>query len=138
MTVPLRATEYISHDPRDAAFGALLFTTTAWPDVSLALPGYNPEQLTTTLEQALHSAHAHRHTQPSSHILILPNWQHSPYLSRNLHTSYVQKLASIPFLNHRNSPPHKTHPKHKTQHIPSRQRKSPTAPRPRTHHEHPA
>jgi len=44
------------------------------------------------------SAHAHRHTQPSSHILILSNWQHSPYLAHNLHSSYTQKLTSIPYL----------------------------------------
>ena len=46
----------------------------------------------------MYNAHAHRHTQPSSHILIFPNWQHSPYLARNLHSSYVQKLTSIPYL----------------------------------------
>jgi hypothetical protein len=49
------------------------------------------------LEQAIYSAHAHRHTSPSSHILILPNWEHSPYLARNLHTSYAQKITSIPY-----------------------------------------
>ena len=59
---------------------------------------YKAENLTTALEQALYNAHAHRHTQPSSHILILPNWQHSPYLARNLHSAYVQKLTSIPYL----------------------------------------
>jgi hypothetical protein len=110
MTLPLRATEYISHDPRDGDFGALPFTHTAWPDASLALPGYQPAQLTVALEQAIYSAHAHRHTQPSSHVLILPNWQHSPYLARNLHTSYVQKLASIPYLQHQST--HKKHAQH--------------------------
>ena len=98
MTLPLRAKEYISHDPEDATFGALPYTKTAWPDASLALPAYKAENMTTALEQALYSAHAHRHTQPSSHILILPNWQHSPYLARNLHSAYVQKLTSIPYL----------------------------------------
>jgi ribonuclease HI len=98
MTLPLRAKEYISHDPRDATFGALPYTKTAWPDDSLALPAYKAERLTIALEQALYSAHAHRHTQPSSKILILPNWQHSPYLVRSLHSSYTQKLASIPYL----------------------------------------
>jgi hypothetical protein len=49
------------------------------------------------LEQAIYSAHAHRHTSPSSHILILPNWEHSPYLARNLHTSYAQNITSIPY-----------------------------------------
>jgi len=74
MTLPLRAKECISHDPKDATFGALPYTKTAWPDASLALPAYNKaEHLTTALEQALYTAHAHRHTQPSSHILILPN-----------------------------------------------------------------
>ena len=49
------------------------------------------------MEQDLYIAHAHRHTSPSSHILLLTNWEHSPYLARNLHTAYVQKLTSIPF-----------------------------------------
>jgi hypothetical protein len=73
MTLPLRAKEYISHEPRDAVFGALSYTNTAWADASLAISAYKAEQLTTALEQALYNAHAHRHTQPSSHILILPN-----------------------------------------------------------------
>ena len=73
MTRPLRAKEYISHDPKDTTFGAITYTKTAWPDASLAMPTYKAEHLTTALEQALYNAHAHRHTQPSSHILILPN-----------------------------------------------------------------
>ena len=73
MTLPLIAKEYISHDPRDAVFGALTYTKTAWPDASLALPACKAKQLTTTLEHAVYSAHANRHIQPSSHILILPN-----------------------------------------------------------------
>jgi hypothetical protein len=98
MTLPLRAKEYISHDPRDAIFGALPYTKTDWLDASLALPAYKAKHLITALEEALYSAHAHRHTQPSSHILILTNWQHSPYLARNLHSSYTQKLTSILYL----------------------------------------
>jgi len=39
-----------------------------------------------------------------NNILILPNWQHSPYLARNLHSSYAQKLTSITYLR-----PHNTH-----------------------------
>jgi len=103
ITLPLRAKEYISHDPRDAIFGALPYAKNAWPDASLALSEYKAEQLITALEQAIYSAHAHRHTQPSSHVLILPNWQHLPYLARNLHLSYAQKLDSIPYLNPRNT-----------------------------------
>jgi hypothetical protein len=38
MTLPPRAKEYISHDPKDAIFGALPYTETAWPDASLTLP----------------------------------------------------------------------------------------------------
>jgi hypothetical protein len=38
MTLPLRAKEYISHDTKDAIFGALPYTKTAWPDAALALP----------------------------------------------------------------------------------------------------
>ncbi len=104
MTLPLRAMEYISHDPRDVVFGALPYTKTAWPDASLALLAYKAEQLTTTLEQAMNNAYAHRHTRPSSHILILSNWQHSPYLARNLYSSYTHKLTSIPYLQSQNTP----------------------------------
>jgi hypothetical protein len=111
MTLPLRAKEYISHDPKDATFGALPYTKTAWPDASPTLLAYKAEHLTTTLEQALYSAHAHRHTQPSSHILILPNWQHSPYLARNLHFSYVQNLTSISYLPTHNTKKHKNNTK---------------------------
>jgi hypothetical protein len=53
MTLPLRVTEYISHDPRDAVFKALPYTKTAWLDASLALLAYKAEQLATALEQAL-------------------------------------------------------------------------------------
>jgi len=52
----------------------------------------------------LYSAHTHRHNQPSSHILILSDWQHFPYLARNLHSSYTQKLASIPYLQPQSTP----------------------------------
>ena len=106
MTLPLRAKEYVSHAPRDAVFGAFPVTKNVWPDASLALPAYKTEQLATALEQALYIAHAHRHTQASSHILILPNWQHSPYLARNLHSSYSQKLASNSFLQSQNTQTH--------------------------------
>ena len=108
---PLRTKEYTSHDRKDAIFGAIPYTKTAWPDASLALPAYKVEHLTTTLEQALYNAHAHRHSQPSSHILILPNWQHSPYLARNLHSAYVQKLISIPYLPTHNAKKHKNNTK---------------------------
>ena len=106
MTLSLRAKNYISHNPRDAGFGALPYTKTAWSDASLALPAYKAEQLATTLEQALYIAHAHRHTQPSSHILILPNWQHFSYLAHNLHSSYTHKLTSIPYLQSQNTQTH--------------------------------
>jgi hypothetical protein len=102
MTLPLRAKEYISHYSRDATFGDLPYIKTAWSNASLALQAYKVEHITTALEQALFSAHAYRHTQPSSHVPILPNWQHSPYLARNLHSAYTQKLISIPYLQSHN------------------------------------
>ena len=36
------------------------------------------------------------HTQPSATILILPYWKHTPYLARNLHTNYIQKIITLP------------------------------------------
>jgi hypothetical protein len=70
--------------------------------ILIALLSYKAKRLPIALEQALYIAHTHRHIQPSSRILILPNWQHSPYLARNLH-SYTQKLASIPYLKSQNT-----------------------------------
>jgi hypothetical protein len=78
---------------------------------SLALPEYTPDKLKQALEQAIYSAHAQRHISPSSHILILPNWEHSPYHDRNLHTSYVQKITSIPYYPIHNKQPHNSKPK---------------------------
>jgi hypothetical protein len=73
ITLPLRAKQYIYHDTLDSQFGAAPYTDTAWPGTSLAIPDYTPDKLTRALEQAIYSAHAHRHTRASSHILILPN-----------------------------------------------------------------
>ncbi len=73
ITLPLRAKYYISHDPHDITFGAISYTHTAWLDTSLAIPDHTPDKLTRALEQALYNAHAHRHTRPSSQILILPD-----------------------------------------------------------------
>jgi len=109
ITLPLRAKQYIPHDPLDSQYGATPYIDTAWPDTSLAIPDYTPDKLTRAPEQALYNAHAHRHTRPSSHILILPNWEHTPFFARNLHTSYVQKLTSIPYTppNDTQNAPHK-------------------------------
>ncbi len=41
--LPLRAKEYISQDPKDADFGALPYTKSAWSGTSLALPEYKAE-----------------------------------------------------------------------------------------------
>ena len=111
INLPLRAKTYISHDPKDTRFGAIPYTHTTWPGISLALPEYTPYRLKQALEQAIYSAHAHRHTSPSSHILILPNWEHSPYLARNLHTSYTQKITSIPYYPTYNKQPNTPKPK---------------------------
>jgi ribonuclease HI len=111
INLPLRAKTYISHDPRDTRFSATPYTHTAWPGTSLAIPEYTPYRLKQALEQAIYSAHAHRHTSPSSHILILPNWEHSPYLARNLHSTYAQKLTSIPYYPIYNKQPNTSKPK---------------------------
>ena len=97
INLPIRANTYISHDPMDVDFGAIPYTKSAWPRTSLALPDYTVCKLKQALEQALYIAHAHRHTSPSIHILLLPNWEQNPYLAPNLHTSYVKNLTSIPY-----------------------------------------
>ena len=81
INLPLRAKTCISHDPKDACFSATPYTKTAWPGTSLALPDYTPIKLKQTLEQAIYSAHAHRHTSCNNHILLLPSREHSPYLA---------------------------------------------------------
>ncbi len=43
LTLPVRAKECISHDSRDAVFGALPYTKTAQPDAFLAFSGYKAE-----------------------------------------------------------------------------------------------
>jgi hypothetical protein len=75
----------------------MTYTRSAWQDTSLAISDYTTDKLTKALEQALYSVHTHRHTKPISHILILPKWEHTPYLARNLHSAYVSKLASISY-----------------------------------------
>jgi hypothetical protein len=101
----LRSKTYISHDPKDACFGAIPYTKTTWPETSLALQDYTPDKLKQAVEQLLYNAHAHRHTSFNSKILLLPNWEHSSYLARNLHNSYVQKLTSIPLYPTHNPTP---------------------------------
>ncbi len=40
--------------------------------------------------------HTHKDTQPGASILILPDWKHTPYLTRNLHTIYIKKMVKLP------------------------------------------
>jgi hypothetical protein len=89
INLPLRSKMYISHGPKDACFGGIPYTNTTWPDTSLALPEYKPDKLKQALEQAIYSAHTHRHTSPSSHILLLPigNTAHTSPETSTLHTS---------------------------------------------------
>jgi hypothetical protein len=47
--LPLRENEYISHDPKDAIFGALTYTKTAWLNAFLALSDYKEDKLTIAL-----------------------------------------------------------------------------------------
>ena len=97
MDLPINATEYYTRDPDDIAFSAGTLTATAWTGISLSLPEHTAEAITHSLEQAMYSAHHHKHKSPSATLLLLPSWQHTPYLSRNLQTSYAQKLTSIPY-----------------------------------------
>jgi hypothetical protein len=61
----------------------------------MSLPEFPHNKLTTALEQAIYSAHTNKNHAPSLTILILPDWKHTPYLARNLHTDYVQHIATI-------------------------------------------
>ena len=109
INLPLRAKTYISHDPRDTRFSATPYTHTAWPGTSLAIPEYKPYRLKQALEQAIYSAHAHRHTSPSSHILILPNTSRTWPATYTHHTHKklppsptTQSITNNPTLPNRN------------------------------------
>jgi ribonuclease HI len=75
----------------------------------MSLPEFQPSKLTTALEQAIYNAHTHRNHTPSLTILVLPDWKHTPYLAQNLHTNYVQHVATIP---HKHATQHHHHPKY--------------------------
>jgi len=75
----------------------------------MSLPDFQPNKLTTALEQAVYNAHTHRNYTSSLIILILPDWKHTFYIARNLHTNYVQQIATIA-LTHATH--HQHHPKY--------------------------
>jgi len=89
--LPLRAKTYYSEDPFNSIFSSELLTNTSWTCTTIPLPEFQPDKLTTALEQANYNAHTHRDTNHSSKILILPDRKHTPYLARNLPFKYVQK-----------------------------------------------
>jgi hypothetical protein len=64
--------------------------------MTLSLPEFQPNKLTKALEHAIYNAHTHKDTQPTATILIHPDWNHTPYLARSLHTNYTQKLVTLP------------------------------------------
>ena len=78
-------------------FSAGFHTDTIWPGVSLSLPEHLAEPLVSALQHALYGAHKLRHIASCATILILPEWKHTPYMARNLHINYVQKLTTIPY-----------------------------------------
>ena len=75
----------------------------------MSLPEFHHNKLTTALEQAIYSAHTNKNHTSSLTILILPDWKHTPYLARNLHTDYVQHIATIP---HTHTTQHQQRPKY--------------------------
>ena len=90
-------------------FSSEPLTDTTWTGTSLSLLEFQPDKLTIALEQAIYIAHSHRNTKPSLTILILPDRKHTPYFARNLHTNYVQQIATIP---HTHAIQHQNHPKY--------------------------
>ena len=63
INLPLRAKTYISHDPKDACFGAISYTKTVWPDPSLTLLEYTPNKLKQHLSK-LYTAPTPKDTPP--------------------------------------------------------------------------
>ncbi len=92
----LRDQTYYSEDPLNNILLSEPLTDIAWTGTSMSLPEFHPNKLTTAMEQAIYSVHTTRNHTPSLTILILPDWKHTPYLARNLHTNYVQHIATIP------------------------------------------
>jgi hypothetical protein len=39
--------------------------------------------------------HTHKDTQPNASILTIPDWEHTPYVTRSLHTKYIQKIVTL-------------------------------------------
>ena len=70
----------------------------------MSLPELHHNKLTTALAQAIYIAHTNKNHASSLTILIPPDWNHTPYLARNLHTNYVQHIATIPH-THTHTPP---------------------------------
>ena len=64
--------------------------------MTFSLPEFQPNKLTKALEQAIYIAYTHKDAQPTATILILPDWKHTPYLARNIHTNYTPKIVTRP------------------------------------------
>ena len=54
--------------------------------------------------------HTHNDTQPSATIIILPDLKYTPYLTRNLHTNYIQKIITLPHTHNIRDSPQKIKP----------------------------
>ena len=91
-------------------FSSEPLTDTSWTCTSILLPEFQSDKLTIELEQAIYSAHTHRNANPILTILILPDWKHTPYLARNLHTNIVQQIATITHTHDANQ--HQKYPKY--------------------------
>jgi hypothetical protein len=111
--LPLRPSTYYSEDPFNKLFSAAPQTNTPWTGITLSLPEFQPNKLTKAVEQAIYSAHTHKDTQPSASLLILPDWKHTAYLARNLHTNYIKKCHTPTHTHNNNRHSHqKIQPKH--------------------------
>ena len=101
LRVPLGIPAYHSRHSSDLQFSALpLDSSYAWPGTSLSIPQTDPSTLRYSLENAIYAAHKFRHNFPTATFLVLPDKQNSPYMSKNLHTSYVQRILRFPNLRH--------------------------------------
>ena len=86
-----------SEAPSASAFSMMPLLDHIWPGTTLSIPHQTPTSLKRALEQAIYSAHHQRRHAPSATVLLLPNWTHTPYMTKHLQNSkYVHKIMTVP------------------------------------------
>ena len=92
----LGAKTYYSEDPRNAVFSFEPLTNTTWTSRSMSLPKFQPDNLTTALEQSHMNRLCPQERQPKPNDTYTPRLEIHNTPARSLHTNYVPKIATLP------------------------------------------